>query len=501
MDRHPQSKERGITIDLGFSSFMLPDSGDAFRTQITLVDCPGHAGLIKTVLAGAQIIDMCILVLDAQKGFQAQTVESVVIAEILTSRLVVVVNKIDLIADRENYLIKTELGIRKTMAKTCFGSNFPMAFVSATMNDGMDSLIQKIAKILENPPPRSDAGGFHFAFDHCFNLKGQGTIFTGTVLSGKVRKGQKVIIPDSNDHAEVRSIQSFKCPVVSACQGDRVGICLPGISSNGRERGEICDVNACFFSTNVALCVIRRIKQFKGSLNQSKLHITMGHTQCMASAIFLNFSGRERSRCPVSQTAAPGVEIACLGSGKLTEELEIHWELVNKILHEGVVDLTVVEDVSAHSPEEPLLCVLFLDRNIRLRSRALFVASRLDLNEDHQGCRIAFFGRIIQTELSQIQSRVIKEKVKEGRVERVLDSSTCLVEGILSKGGDASRIVGLSVSDREGGISGKIESTFGKSGLVRVKFETQICSDLVGTKVFLRTRQEALRNIIDSHLG
>ena len=75
LDKHPQSKERGITLDLGFSSFMVPMPEHLQQLpgqilQFTLVDCPGHASLIRTIIGGAQIIDMMILVVDVTKGIQ-----------------------------------------------------------------------------------------------------------------------------------------------------------------------------------------------------------------------------------------------------------------------------------------------------------------------------------------------------------------------------------------------------------------------------------------------
>lgn len=78
-DKSPQSKERGITLDLGFSAFILPAPPhlqDAYsKIQYTLVDCPGHASLIRTIIGGAQIIDLMFLVIDATKGIQTQTAE------------------------------------------------------------------------------------------------------------------------------------------------------------------------------------------------------------------------------------------------------------------------------------------------------------------------------------------------------------------------------------------------------------------------------------------
>ena len=75
LDKHPQSKERGITLDLGFSSFTVPMPDQLQHLpgqtlQFTLVDCPGHASLIRTIIGGAQIIDMMILVVDVTKGIQ-----------------------------------------------------------------------------------------------------------------------------------------------------------------------------------------------------------------------------------------------------------------------------------------------------------------------------------------------------------------------------------------------------------------------------------------------
>ena len=74
-DKNPQSKERGITLDLGFSAFLIripgwfaekhPESQNYEYMQFTLVDCPGHASLMKTIIGGASIIDIMMLVVDA----------------------------------------------------------------------------------------------------------------------------------------------------------------------------------------------------------------------------------------------------------------------------------------------------------------------------------------------------------------------------------------------------------------------------------------------------
>lgn len=91
----------------GFSSFLIPlpkrleeerskhpDMCSVDTIQITLVDCPGHASLIRTIIGGAQIIDMVMLVIDVTHGIQSQTVECVIIAEICTNDMIIVLNKV-----------------------------------------------------------------------------------------------------------------------------------------------------------------------------------------------------------------------------------------------------------------------------------------------------------------------------------------------------------------------------------------------------------------------
>ena len=130
LDKHPQSQQRGITLDLGFSSFSLPLPDHLLPeyqhiydvVQFTLVDCPGHASLIKTIIGGAQIIDMIILVIDANKGIQTQTAECIVIGEMTTDNLIIVLNKIDSLPedDREDRLEKVTKRIRMSLSSTKF---------------------------------------------------------------------------------------------------------------------------------------------------------------------------------------------------------------------------------------------------------------------------------------------------------------------------------------------------------------------------------------------
>lgn len=126
LDKSPQSKERGITLDLGFSSFMtrvpeeLETKVQEKFLQFTLVDCPGHASLIRAIIGGAQIIDLMFLVIDINKGIQAQTAECIIIAEMFIPKLIVVLNKVDCLEPQ--MLAPKITALRKVFSKTKFGA-------------------------------------------------------------------------------------------------------------------------------------------------------------------------------------------------------------------------------------------------------------------------------------------------------------------------------------------------------------------------------------------
>lgn len=231
LDKNPQSQRRGITLDLGFSSFsmdipphLLPSLEENYdQLQFTLVDCPGHASLIRTIIGGAQIIDMIVLVVDINKGIQTQTAECIVIGEITTDSMIIVLNKVDLIPieERQEKIDKMSRRIKKIFSLTKFHD--PVIIVTSAMiggekvaavgasgssasamsgkskkerkdklsgeevsnvatSIGIEDLLQAIRENLVIPR-RDFHGPFHFSIDHCFAIKGHGTVMTGLVTS------------------------------------------------------------------------------------------------------------------------------------------------------------------------------------------------------------------------------------------------------------------------------------------------------------------------------
>ena len=324
LDKNPQSQQRGITLDLGFSAFTLPmpdhlkdssGSGHDFL-QFTLVDCPGHASLIRTIIGGAQIIDMMILVVDANKGIQTQTAECIVIGEITTDKLIIVLNKCDLLpeAERDIRIEKMTNKLRKVFATTKF-ANSPIIATSAAVGgektasvglkyateknaarkdgtaimsantQGVTELVDLIRSNIEIPQ-RDYAGPLYFAVDHCFAIKGHGTVLTGTVLGGTVSLNSIIEVPHLQIQRKVKSMQMFRKSVRTAGQGDRVGLCVSNLDPASIERSIAVQPGTVPLLSTV-ICLVKKVRFFRQICkSDTKFHITIGHTTVGATVTF-----------------------------------------------------------------------------------------------------------------------------------------------------------------------------------------------------------------------
>ncbi|MEW5314412.1 MAG: hypothetical protein WDW38_005913 [Sanguina aurantia] len=300
LDKNPQSKERGITLDLGFSSFTVPmpehllaTHGAYSQLQFTLVDCPGHASLIRTIIGGVQIIDMVILVVDVNKGLQTQTAECLVVAEIATSRMLVVLNKVDMLPEegRAKAIKKAIRRLATTFDMTKF-AGLPMVPVAAkpgardgAPSTGVDDVRAHLLALVPSVP-RSATGPFLFAVDHCFPIKGQGTVLTGTVLQGMVAVNQSVELPALRLSRAVRSMQMFRRPTQRAAAGDRVGICLTQLDAALVERGLLA-APGTVPTFSMAVAAVEKIRFYSGKVcSKARFHISVGHATVMAQLHF-----------------------------------------------------------------------------------------------------------------------------------------------------------------------------------------------------------------------
>ncbi|XP_057701037.1 selenocysteine-specific elongation factor isoform X2 [Corythoichthys intestinalis] len=422
-DKNPQSRERGITLDLGFSSFsveipgQLRESGDHQQQyenlQFTLVDCPGHASLIRTIIGGAQIIDLMMLVVDVVKGVQTQTAECLLIGELTCPRMVVVLNKTDLLpADkRQSAIEKMTKRLHKTLENTRF-KNCPVIAVAAKPGgpeaadteepQGVSELIELLKK-QTYLPSRDPGGDLLMAVDHCFSIRGQGTVMTGTILQGSLTVNDTVEIPALKVTKKVKSIQMFRKPVSGAMQGDRVGVCVTQFDPKLLERGLVCTPGS-LRTVFAAVISVKKIGYFKGPLStRAKLHITVGHETVMARVTFFGLPPDTSQ----PQHHSPETTFAFNREYVYQEDY---------VTGQG-------ESNSGTDPEQWAL--LEFERPVTCPLLCLVIGSKLDTDIHANACRLAFHGRLLHgfedkayAETGLHRLLIYKTKHKEGQVER-----------------------------------------------------------------------------------
>ena len=231
-DRLKEEKARGISIDLGFAPFKLPDGSVA-----GVIDVPGHERFIHNMLAGIGGIDLVLLVVDVNEGVMPQTREHLQILELLKiPRGILVLTKCDLA--EEDWIDIVEEEVRETLAGT-FMADAPCCRVSSTQGTGIPELKAQIQEILQKLPPRDEDGPARLPIDRHFTVSGFGTIITGTLLSGRIKVGDTVEVLPPGEAVRVREIQVHGQKAEVAHAGQRVALNLAGLERANLERGAI----------------------------------------------------------------------------------------------------------------------------------------------------------------------------------------------------------------------------------------------------------------------
>lgn len=231
-DRLKEEKERGISIDLGFAYLDLPDG-----TRVGIVDVPGHERFIKNMLAGATGIDLVLFVVAADDGVMPQTKEHLEIMHLLrVIRGIFVITKIDAVAKGR---IDEVRGWIKDLIKDTSLKGSQIIQVSSMTGEGIEELKRAIATEVKKITPKPEGGFFRLPIDRSFSIKGFGTVVTGTIASGRVKKGEEVLILPGRVKTRVRGIQSHYQTMDEATIGQRTAINLAGISHNSIKRGDV----------------------------------------------------------------------------------------------------------------------------------------------------------------------------------------------------------------------------------------------------------------------
>lgn len=229
-DRLKEEKQRGISIELGFAPFTLPNGQKA-----AIVDVPGHERFIRHMLAGAFGIDMVLFTIAADEGIMPQTREHADIIELLgVDKGVIVITKKDLVD--EEWLMLVEDDIKEYLGHTIL-KNCPMVAVSAVTGEGIPQLLETIEQVAATVVAKPIVGQARLPIDRVFTVAGFGTVVTGTLWSGQIQVGDNLELMPVQKMVKVRTLQVHNERVNTAYAGQRVAVNLQGIELSDIKRG------------------------------------------------------------------------------------------------------------------------------------------------------------------------------------------------------------------------------------------------------------------------
>lgn len=281
-DRLKEEKKRGITIELGFAWMDFPGG-----ERVGIVDVPGHEKFVKNMLSGVGGMDLVMLVVAADEGIMPQTVEHLDILSILGIRHgVIVITKTDLADPELVDLVEEDI---RELTKDTFLENAPVIPVSVYKNQGIHRLKETLCQIYKKLPDHKETRAFRLPVDRVFSLKGFGTIVTGTLLGGNIKKAQEAYLYPENLPVKIRSIQVHETGVDKAHAGQRVALNLPDRKKEEIHRGDVIACKNTMYPSmmaDVALSVLRHTE--RTVKNGSRVHVYHGTKELLGKVILLD---------------------------------------------------------------------------------------------------------------------------------------------------------------------------------------------------------------------
>ena len=281
-DRLKEEKERGLSIELGFAYFNLPDGSRA-----GIVDVPGHEKFIRNMLSGAYGMDIVLLVVDSKEGVQEQTLEHLEILDLLgLSTGILVMTKVDLVSPTQ--LAESSEMAQEMLVGTAL-EGIPTAHVSSLTGQGLDALknliVQKVNAVVE----LGQGDGIPRLYvDRVFTMQGFGAVVTGTLITGDIHREQRLVVLPQGREVRVRGVQVHNESADRAHAGQRTALNLSGISADDIERGDIiCPVGISKVTDNIDVS-LRVLSSFPRSLEHwTRLRFYLGTTETFCRTILL----------------------------------------------------------------------------------------------------------------------------------------------------------------------------------------------------------------------
>jgi selenocysteine-specific elongation factor len=230
-DRLPEERRRGMTIDVGYAHLALDDG-----STIDFVDVPGHDKLVGNMLVGAGEIDAALLVVAADDGPRAQTIEHLALLDALgLTAAIAVVTKIDAVGGERVDAVRRQ--VAALLAPTTL-AGAPILTTSALTGAGLDDLrgalvaLRDQVRLARRPPT--------IAIDRVFSVKGRGVVVTGTLRGGPLSRGDSLrLLPGAGRSVRIREIQVHGSPVEVVELGGRTALNVVGVETADLRRGMV----------------------------------------------------------------------------------------------------------------------------------------------------------------------------------------------------------------------------------------------------------------------
>lgn len=293
-DRLKEEKKRGITIELGFAHMDFANG-----QRVGIVDVPGHEKFVRNMLAGAGGLDICMLIVAADEGIMPQTVEHLDILSILGIKHgVVVITKADLVEPEFTELVAEDV---KELTKGTFLENALIIPVSAYTGQGLQELKDELEKLCASLPERAEEGQFRLPIDRVFTLKGFGTIVTGTLMEGKLKKDQNIVLYPENEPVKVRSLQVHSKDAETAWAGQRVAVNVPDRKKEEILRGDVLATSDSLYPTMMVDVKLEVLKHTERSVKHgSRVHVYHGTKELLGKVALM---GRDELKAGESDYA------------------------------------------------------------------------------------------------------------------------------------------------------------------------------------------------------
>ena len=446
--------------------------------------------------------------------------QCLVLGEMTTDRLVVALNKADLLPGSgpgdpkyDDALAAASARISKALARTRFAGAAMVPVAAAPGGAGKGGAgggggqagdVSALARtMLDTMPPPQRAqltAPFLFAVDHCFQVKGHGAVATGTALAGTLKLGDTLELPALAASYKVKSAQVFRRAVSCVRQGDRAGLNLPGLDPALLERGIACAPGSVPTASGI-VALVRKVRFFKGDMpSESKCHVSAGHTTVVGKVIFAG--ARELAAAGVTEANARQVRHCPPGT-------EYAWQ-------DGLVGRLPGPKAPGSDGAAWQWALIGLDTPILLPAGTRLIGSRLDADIGGKTCRLAWYGHAVASfsfdaaqggGFAAAPVRLYRQRGRSGVVERVKGSTglglDVVGKGLFSKDTDISMFTGMALeahtataggdaaADGAGqpAIDGRVTGAFGKSGKFTATFSGETAGIAPGTPILLPFRK------------